>query len=230
MIGGTLNLLVRRLDALHDAEEAFVDLYGDSSHAFWLDSGGGVGERARFSFMGAADGPLGALVSCDVNAGEVRVERGGEVEVSRESIFDYLDRETRRLRRPAAGLPFDFDCGFVGYFGYELKADCDGDAAHQAPTPDAAFLFADRLVAFDHLERRTYVLCLTEPDGAEAGERWIEETSRRLESLPPLPDPGPPEGSTDGEPVEFHLSRSRARYLDDVDACRRGRGRKRGCW
>ena len=221
MIGGTLNLLVRRLDALHDAEEAFVDLYGDSSHAFWLDSSGGVGERARFSFMGAADGPLGALVSYDVDAGEVRVERGGEVEVSRESIFDYLGRETRRLRRPAAGLPFDFDCGFVGYFGYELKADCDGDAAHQAPTPDAAFLFADRLVAFDHLKRRTYVLCLTEPDGAEAGEGWIEETSRRLASLPPLPDPGPAEGSTDGEPVEFHLSRSRARYLDDVDTCKR---------
>ena len=219
MIGGTLNLLVRRVDALHDAEEAFVDLYGDSSHAFWLDSSGEVGERARFSFMGAADGPLGALVSYDVDAGECGWSggRGGG-----------LPRVDLRLPRPrdapaaAArhGLPFDFDCGFVGYFGYELKADCDGDAAHQAPTPDAAFLFADRLVAFDHLKRRTYLLCLTEPDGAEAAERWIEETCLRLASLPPLPDPGPPRGDR-GEPVEFHLSRSRARYLDDIAACKR---------
>ena len=164
-----MELQVRRLDALHDAERAFVDLYGDSSHAFWLDSSSARGERARFSFIGAADGPLGAFVSYDVDAGEVRVERGGEVEVVRESIFDYLGRETRRLRRPAADLPFDFDCGFVGYLGYELKAACDGDAAHEAPTPDAAFVFADRLVAFDHLERRTYVLCVTDPDGAAEG-------------------------------------------------------------
>ncbi len=64
---------------------------------------------------------------------------------------------------PATSLPFDFGCGFAGYLGYELKADCDGDAAHRPPTPDAAFVFADRLIAFDHLERRTWLLCLAEP-------------------------------------------------------------------
>ena len=61
--------------------------------------------RARFSFIGAADGPLDALVSYDVDTGEVREERGEGVETFRESIFDYLGRETRRLRQPAADLP-----------------------------------------------------------------------------------------------------------------------------
>jgi para-aminobenzoate synthetase len=214
-------LLVRRIDELHDAERAFVHLYGDSPDAFWLDSSSGVGERARFSFLGDSGGPLGAVVAYDVDAGEIRVQRGGEVEVLRESIFDYLSRETRRLRRPAADLPFDFDCGFVGYFGYELKADCDGDAAHRSPHPDAAFVFADRLVAFDRLERRTYLLCLTEPDGVGEGERWIEETSLRLASLPPLPGPeqaGAPAGAP--EPAGFHLSRSHERYLDDIAVCK----------
>jgi para-aminobenzoate synthetase len=219
MMEATLELLVERLDALHDAERAFVHLYGDSPSAFWLDSSR-VDERARFSFIGDSGGPLGAVIAYDVNAGEVRVERGGEVEIVRESIFDYLSRETRRLRRSADDLPFDFDCGFVGFFGYELKADCDGDAAHESPTPDAAFVFADRLVAFDHLEQRTYVLCLTEPDGAEEGETWIDETSLRLASLPPLPDPEWAERSTGGEPVDFHLSRSHERYLEDIAICK----------
>src|SRR5207249_3628097 len=33
-----LQLKVKRLDRLYDTERAFVHLYGDSDHAFWLDS------------------------------------------------------------------------------------------------------------------------------------------------------------------------------------------------
>ena len=121
----------------------------------------------------------------------------------------------------AGNLPFDFNCGFVGYFGYELKADCDGDPAHASPTPDAAFIFADRLIAFDHLERCTYVLCATEPDGVEEAERWIAKTSQRLASLPPLADPGWSKTDAECEPLAFHLGRSRGQYLEDIATCKR---------
>ena len=210
-------LRVRRLDALYDAERAFTHLYGSSPNAFWLDSGM-ARPPARFSFVGDGEGPLGAVVSYDIDAGQVRVERGGEVEVFDESIFAYLGRELRRMRHLSGDLPFDFDCGFAGYFGYELKADCDGARAHQSPLPDAAFVFADRLIAFDHLERRTYLLCLTEPGGTAEGERWLEETSLSLTSLPPLTEPG---WTGNGERVEFRLRRSQQRYLDDIAACKR---------
>lgn len=211
-----LELRVRRLEGPLDAERAFVHLYGDSPNAFWLDSSR-PGERGRFSFAGDSSGPLGAVVTHDVEAGEVRVERDGGVETFRESIFDYLGREARRLRVPAAGLPFDFECGFAGYFGYELKAECDGDAAHRSSLPDAAFVFADRLVAFDHLEGCAYLLCATEPGGAEAGEEWLEQASRRLAALPSLGEPR----EAGGAPVRFRLSRSRERYLEDIAACKR---------
>jgi para-aminobenzoate synthetase len=211
-----MRLMIRMIDGDRDAEAAFEALYGERDDAFWLDSSR-IGDGARFSFIGAP-GPLGARISYDLDAGEVRVESGGEVEVRRESIFDYLERELRRLRLPAGDLPFDFNCGFVGYLGYELKAECGGVAAHRAATADAAFLFVDRLIAFDHEDGRTYLLCLVEPGGEEEAERWLAETDDRLVALP-LSRGEPADGVVAGAPVEFGLARSRERHLEDVAVC-----------
>ena len=226
-------LLLRRLDFLADPERAFAHIYGASENAFWLDSSA-EGERGRFSFMGDSEGPLGAVVTYDVSVGQVRVEHRAGVESHNESIFDYLGRELRRLRPLAAGLPFDFDCGFAGYFGYELKADCGGAAAHRATTPDAAFVFADRLIAFDHQERHTYLLALVDPTSelhqllylpdrevdavrmVDEAESWIEETSRRLAALPALQEP-----ELDREHLELHLRRPPRRYREEIEACKR---------
>ncbi len=215
-----LQLKSRRLDNLFDPERAFAHLYGESESAFWLDSSR-IDERARFSFMGDAAGPLAATISYDAADGEVRVERGGEAELHEESIFDYLSREMRRLRHISDELPFDFNCGFAGYFGYELKADCGGSSALRSPQPDAAFVFADRMIAFDHVEGCTYVVCLFDPAEAEEAERWIAATSLHLASLPPLQEPEWADGAEGREPVGFRLSRSHERYLDDIAECKR---------
>jgi para-aminobenzoate synthetase len=213
-------LKAKRLDSLFDAERAFVHLYGKSESAFWLDSSK-IDERARFSFMGDAAGPLAATISYDAADGEVRVERGGQVDVRPESIFAYLSREMRRMRQISDELPFDFNCGFVGYFGYELKADCGGSSAHRSTQPDAAFVFADRMIAFDHVEECTYVVCLADPGNLDDAERWIAATSLRLSSLPPLDEADWVEMRKGQEPVGFHLSRSHQRYLDDIAECKR---------
>ncbi|HKG03510.1 MAG TPA: aminodeoxychorismate synthase component I [Conexibacter sp.] len=216
-----LTLSAKRLDALVDPERAFVHLYGDAEHAFWLDSSK-VDTGSRFSFMGAPGGPLSAVITYDVTEGVVHVDRNGLVETSEESIFDYLSREGRRLRYASDELPFDFNCGFVGYLGYELKADCGGKAAHVSSMPDAAFVFADRLIAFDHVERTTYVLCVSEPDGVEQADHWIRDTSLRLVSLPPVEaaDWERLSGERADPPVPFHLSRSHRQYLDDIARCK----------
>jgi para-aminobenzoate synthetase len=200
---------VRRLDSMPDPERAFVHLFGGSSNAFWLDSSA-RGERGRFSFIGDDRGPLAAVVTYDVEAGETRIERAGAVETRAESIFDYLGRELERLHPLTAQLPFDFDCGFAGYLGYELKAECDGSAAHRATTPDAAFVLADRLLAFDHAEGVGYLLSLTRSDP------WVEETARRLATLAPLDEP-----ATGAAPPTLVPRRARRRYREDIDACKR---------
>ncbi len=211
-----LRLAVERLDRSFDTERAFVHLFGGARHAFWLDSSKVADQRSRFSFMGAGDGPLSAFVTYDVTRHEVRVERGGATEVHPGTIFDYLRGELGRMRVPADDLPFDFDGGFVGYLGYELKADCGGDAAHRSTLPDAAFVLADRLIAYDHLEGVTYLLCLTDPAHEADGAAWLERTRRRLEALPLLDPPRPAVGNG---PVEFRLSRPYERYIEDIRRC-----------
>jgi para-aminobenzoate synthetase len=202
-------LSVRRLDKLHDPEQVFVHIYGASENAFWLDSSA-AGERGRFSFMGDASGPLGAVITYDVSSGLLRIERQDGVEEREESVFDFLGGEIQPPGDREETLPFDFGCGFAGYLGYELKAECGGAAAHDASTPDAALIFADRLLAFDHRENRTYLLSLNEPDP------WLEESLARLTALPPLSNP-----CLDRFPSELTLRRSRTRYREDIDACKR---------
>lgn len=65
------------------------------------------------------------------------------------SIWDYLRDQLHQHKiqldeETAQQLPFDFWGGYVGYLGYELKAECWGDNVHQSPSPDAAMFLADR--------------------------------------------------------------------------------------
>jgi para-aminobenzoate synthetase len=215
-----VRLRVHRLDRLYDPERIFCGLFAEERNAFWLDSSKASDARSRFSFMGASGGPLSSVVTYDVATGEVRVDRPHDSEVHRESIFDYLDGELRRFGSVPDNLPFDLTCGFVGYLGYELKADCEGDLPYRSPLPDAAFVFADRLVAFDHLEEATYVVCVTDAATAEAGERWIDEVSAAIDGLPPAPALDIRPGDGEDGAVEFRLSRSHEAYIADINRCK----------
>ena len=196
-----------------DPETVFVALYGDHDHAVWLDSARAEPGLARFSFMGAPDGPLGQVVRYDVATGVLTVDG----EARRESVLDYCERELTRLRADAPELPFDFTCGFAGYLGYELKAECGGTLVHRSPLPDAALVFCDRLIAFDHDERRVHLLALADATGAGAAEDWLAATERRLDGLAP---PAPPAPAIAGA-LTFVARERRDAYLANIDACLR---------
>jgi para-aminobenzoate synthetase len=205
---GRMELAVTRLDVWPDPEAAFAALYAHSENAFWLDSSR-PGPRARFSFMGDASGPLAEVTTHNVGADE--------------SIFEYFDRRTAELR-PAKlpDLPFEFDCGFVGYLGYELKAECGYASPHESEHPDAAFLLADRVIAFDHEERCAHLLCLHEVGEEREAEAWLDATIRRLAALRareksgggPTCKWGPP---PDFSPSTLSMSRTHEQYLEDVE-------------
>jgi para-aminobenzoate synthetase len=206
----------RTLETWCDPEAAFVALYGDREHAVWLDSSRVEPGLARFSFMGAPDGPLGHVVRYDVATHALAIERAGGREEVRESVLDYCERELARLRTDAPELPFDFTCGFAGYLGYELKADCGGELVHRSTLPDAALVFCDRLIAFDHDQRRVHLVALADAEGAAAADVWLAATERRLEGLaPPAPVSPPAAGA-----LSFAARERRDAYLANIAACK----------
>ena len=217
---------VRPVPVLPDAEAAYEALFPDAAHRFWLDSSAAIPEFSRFSFMGDGSGPLSEYVTFDVAQGVVEVHRAGERVRIRRPFFDYLDEELRHRATPTpAGLPFDFNLGYVGCLGYELKAETGGHAAHRAETPDAALLFADRMLAIDHLEQTSYLLALS-ADGDDAGARaWLEEASRRLVELPTQDGAtSPPDDELVGmtHPAArgmVHTRHDRGAYLDRIGTC-----------
>ncbi|MFC5052370.1 aminodeoxychorismate synthase component I [Saccharothrix xinjiangensis] len=200
----TREVLVRRVDAHPPPEDVFAALYGASTDAFWLDSGL-EGERGRFSVMGDAGGPLARVATYDVGTGRVTV--GGEAHPG--PFLDWLEADLAAWRVAPPDVPFDFALGWVGYLGYELKAECGGDAAHRSEQPDAAFVFADRALVFDHHSRRTYLLALSDDDG------WLDRTAQFLHGFTPGPTE-PPSPARSGTVVARH---GRSEYLKLVAAC-----------
>lgn len=209
-------LHVCALEVELDPEQVFVDLFGSTANAFWLDSSF-ASPASRFHFMGDASGPLSQVVRYDVRRKQLTVTTATTREVREESVFAYLVRElAERAIEPNPRLPFDFSCGFVGYFGYELKAECGGDDAHRASTPDACFLFADRVLTFDTEERKLYLLCFVEAGDDAGAQRWFAEMRARLDAIRPLP---PARRLPSSTPLEFHLAHGHARYIDDISEC-----------
>ena len=209
----------RVLDRAVDTEAAFSRLHAGATTAFWLDSGPAGPHAARFSFLGDAAGPLAEVVHYRIGGG-VRVTARGHTRYEPGGILDYLSAALRTRYVPLPDdLPFDFAGGYIGYLGYEVKAECGGSAGHTAPTPDAQWIFADRVVVVDHLDRRTYLLALTDEQCAQQTEEWFDATTAVLDTLP-TDSPGTPAtaASSAAEPV---TSRGRAQYLRDIAACHR---------
>jgi len=206
----------RTLEKWCDPEAAFVALYGDREHAVWLDSSRAEPGLSRFSFMGAPDGPLAQIVRYDVATQALTVQRAGGREELRESVLDYCERELARLHATAPELPFDFTCGFAGYFGYELKAERGGDLVHRSALPDAALVFCDRLIAFDHDEHRVHLLALADSAGAAEADAWLAATGRDLEGLATPAPPTPPAPGA----LSFTAREARDAYLANIAACK----------
>ncbi|MGC4975949.1 aminodeoxychorismate synthase component I [Streptomyces sp. DT199] len=219
-------LHTRRVTGAVDTEAVFRRMFAGSARAFWLDSSLVETGRSRFSFLGDDQGPLAEVVRYDVDAGRCEIERAGRpVRRVRASVFDYLKRQLDNRRVDATGLPFDFTGGYVGYFGYEMKADCGSSNRHRSPAPDAAWLFADRVIAVDHEEGFTYAVCLAEdtPQAAREAVDWLEGALADLSCVATAQQPPVPGSPAPADPgaAEPWLVRDRATYLADIEACRR---------
>jgi para-aminobenzoate synthetase len=202
---------VLELPSAPDPELAYRELFAAEPCRFWLDSGG----RGRFSYLGTGT----EHVRHRAADGTVTVTGPEGVRRVRQPFLAYLDEQLRRRQAPApAGLPFAFTLGYVGYLGYELKAETGGVAAHEASTPDAALVLADRMLAVDHRDGRAWLLTQSTVD-----DSWLHRAAVRLEAHARAGRPAAeedPGALVDATEVPWLVPRhDREDYLDRVRAC-----------
>ena len=146
-----------------DPGVAFSQLYASATHAVWLDSG--THATSGMSLMGTAARHVTASVA-DSTITVDGVARAG-------SIFDFLRSD---LRDNAVAPTADSGLGWVGWLGYELRAQTMGAGLHgQSRYPDASLVFLDRAISFDHATGRATLLAL--------GEWWQGELLAWRDSL-----------------------------------------------
>jgi para-aminobenzoate synthetase len=215
-----LRLMVRTIEGEPSTETLFAELFGSVEHAFWLDSANTTTKLGQCSYLGSSMGPNRMVLEYNVNEGVVTRHDADGTFKENGSIFQVLDRELgiRAIEppsEPARGLVG----GFVGYLGYECKADCGATNTHSSDVPDAVQLLANRVIAVDHVKRRTYVMAVAvgqEPDA----ELWLEQAERTVHEALATP---PAEMKTTtttqnppNNPVSFRVGRGREQYLADI--------------
>lgn len=195
-----LQLRAERLEATPDAPTLFESLYGTSSNAVWLDSSNAAAvmgsaqaaERSRFSIMADDGGTYGQVATH--SSGSTGVTVGTATATIPGPFFRWLDSAWgRRAVRAPQGYECQFTLGWLGFLGYELKRETGGSDV-QAPTPDAALLFAGRAVVLDHHQQAVWLLALEAPDA----DAWLQEARTAVgtavdpgdDGRQPLPGPG----------------------------------------
>ncbi|MFI6430932.1 aminodeoxychorismate synthase component I [Rhodococcus oryzae] len=212
-----------RIDRPLDPKEVYEALFAHGPNSFWLDGSAALEPDSRFSVMGDCSGPLAEYVTYSVTETTVQVHRQGKL--AREvhsTFFDYMDKQLRaRAVAPRPDLPFGFCLGYVGYLGYELKADTVGQLVHTSPNPDAAVVFADRALVLDHEANCCYLLALDDGSGDPEGARWLTATAAALSEfdvVPHEPPSPPPLVHLDADP-EPRFRHSRDAYLALIEQC-----------
>jgi para-aminobenzoate synthetase len=232
----SVRLLSRTLEGEPCGEQLFERLFGAERHAFWLDSADTSTKLGQSSYLGSSIGPNRVVFEYDVEQGIVTRHDAGGTFKENGSIFQVLDRELeQRAIEPPSDPDHGLVGGFVGYLGYECKADCGAANAHRSDVPDAVQMFANRVVAVDHVRGRTQVLALAQGDEPEA-QHWLDQAERTVRDAIASPRKGPsmaegpPESTSTmtptrtnedppDNPVVFRVARGREQYLADIARC-----------
>ena len=203
----------RELPRVLDTEGVFCALFADSSHAFWLDSSLVAPGLSRWSYLGDASGPNAEVVSYDCADGVVSVERSEECIRHDGSIFDYL--KIKPQASPQNPPPCPFTGGYVGWFGYELQQDCGSRVRRKAQTPDSLLIRADRFIAVDHAEGKSYLVAIDAPEHETRAAQWLDETETAIVNVA-LPSSVVPRGT---KPLDVVMAQGARTYRASVEQC-----------
>jgi len=155
------------------------EVFKDRPFSFFLDSGMEHGKPGRYSFMGSD--PFLILQS---RKDEISLSHpGGQQKRLKGNPFDVVDEllELYHLDDHPSGIPFAG--GAIGYFSYDLCQFIERlptTTVDDLNLPECYLAFYDTIVAFDHLNGKTYVVATGFPETAEA-KRKLAATEKLTE-------------------------------------------------
>jgi aminodeoxychorismate synthase component I len=170
----------------------FEALYADETRAFWLDPG--IHADTGSSYLGAAspvrpsylvdqerlyDLRPGVVMPAEgtLDAALRSQSRGAAPGAwSHEAVG--ADRGSRSADGGASAAP-PSPIGWVGWFGYEYGARRLAISVARSEVPEAAMLFADRVIEIDHRDGGLFLWFFDDADG----RAWAAVTSERLRSM-----------------------------------------------
>ena len=211
--------IVRTLPAdLETPVSVYLKLAGRGP-SFLLESVTGGEQLARYSFIGIEPRHAylikdSGLYHQDLDTGEITV-----LQVKDLDPFQALRADFARYKYAFTPELPRFPGGLVGYLGYDLVRYFEPSlklSAH-VDLPEALFLLADTLVAFDHAYGRLVLVANIRMAGDEAAERKraesrLDELERRLQD--PIPDQLSSQEEEYGAEVRHETDRSR--FMDAV--------------
>lgn len=171
-----------------DPAALFESLVTDDQHVVWFDAGpdavtgtsvlGMTSEASRVVTESVRDGTVRVRGTGGVASGDA-VHPGG--------ILDFLRADNASVGGfgDAAALVTGAEgLGWAGWLGYESGARAAGAPVAGARHADAALIFVDRAVVFDHDRRTASVLALESAD-PEAWRRQVEQAAARARQKTP---------------------------------------------
>lgn len=202
----------RELDFAVNSEAVFLALYGNSPHAFWLDSSMQKAGLSRYSFMGDDSGPLAQLIQYQSDSQRLKIADRNGARIERKCLFDFLKQQLQRYTLLDNVLDLPFKGGLVGYFGYELKQECGGEQMHKSELPDAAFILTDRYIAIDAEKEKIWLVALEQTNDAAASS-WFD---RVTEILSKLEQPAPPALGNRKQRLVCKLTQDKDEYCQNI--------------
>lgn len=170
--------LIEEVSTSLTALELF-ELINDKSCSFFLDSGMDPQRLGRYSFLGSEP-----FLSVCSRGSEVTVIRGQQHEVQHGNPFDTMGDLLDAYKLDHCPSPVPFLGGAVGYFSYDLChfiEQLPSTSIDDLKLPESYFGFYDTVVAFDHLERKVYLVATGFPE-MEEGQR-LRRARMRLEQM-----------------------------------------------
>lgn len=209
------------------AKECFADMTtplaflstvkGSSNDYFLLESLEGGERWGRYSFIGYD--PIVKLRAKDsmvevINSAKVKFKSDNPINCIKEVLAEYKVPKIEGIP-PLTG-------GFVGYFSYDFVQYCEQslqfDKAKATEFPDFDLMLFDKLVAFDHLKQKIFIIVNVRTDNVEVNYAKAEREIAAMEAL--LTRTVEQKQFVPAELGEIKSNQSKEDYADNVQRCK----------